>query len=65
MAHIEEQRPIWVRPRAAARLAGLGLTRTYELINSGQLVSRKIDRVRLVSVASIEALGQPDNKAAA
>jgi excisionase family DNA binding protein len=51
------QRPLWVRPREACRLTGLGLTRVYELLNSGDLESRKLGRARLVSVTSIERLG--------
>jgi hypothetical protein len=51
-------RPILVRPREAARLAGVGLTRLYELLNADALESRKLGRARLVSVASIERLGQ-------
>jgi len=50
--------PIWVRPKEAARLAGIGLTKIYEMLASGQLISRKIGRMRLVSVASIRALGE-------
>jgi len=53
----EEPRPIWVRPKAAAKLGGFGLTRCYELINGGQLETRKVGGMRLVKVASIEALG--------
>jgi excisionase family DNA binding protein len=49
---------IWVRPKEAARLAGIGLTRIYEMIASGEVVSRKIGRMRLISVASIKALGE-------
>jgi hypothetical protein len=52
--HIE---PIWVRPKKAALIGGFGLTRCYELINGGQLKTRKIGGMRLVSVASIKALG--------
>ena len=59
MEHLikEEAKPIWVRPKAAAKLGGFGLTRCYELINEGQLKTRKVGGMRLVSVASIEALG--------
>jgi hypothetical protein len=49
---------IWLRPKQAAQVAGIGLTRLYELLGSGELVSRKIGRIRLVSVASIRALGE-------
>ena len=57
MKQHEIQRPLWVRPQEACRLSGLGLTRLYELLNSGDLESRKLGRSRLVSVASIERLG--------
>ena len=52
--------PIWVRPKRAAHIGGFGLTRCYELINDGQLTTRKIGGMRLVSVASIKALGAAD-----
>jgi hypothetical protein len=47
-----------VRPKEAARIAGIGLTRLYELLGSDQLVNRKIGNIRLISVASIRALGE-------
>ena len=53
----ERVKPIWVRPKAAAKLGGFGLTRCYELINGGQLKTRKVGGMRLVSVASIEDIG--------
>jgi hypothetical protein len=49
--------PIWVRPKRAAQIGGFGLTRCYELINDGQLKTTKVGGMRLVSVASIKALG--------
>lgn len=58
MASAQPSNPIWVRPREACRLASVGLTRIYELMNEGALESRKIGRSRLISVASIEQLGQ-------
>jgi hypothetical protein len=51
-------RPIWVRPKEAAKLGGFGLTRCYELMNNGTLRTIKLGGMRLVSVASIENLGQ-------
>lgn len=54
----DKAKPIWVRPKKAAQIGGFGLTKCFELIASGQLVSRKIDGMRLVSVQSIEELGQ-------
>jgi len=50
-------RPLWVSPREASRLTGIGLTRLYELLNNHTLKSIKLGRKRLVSYASIEALG--------
>jgi hypothetical protein len=60
-----QERPIWVRPKRAAELGGFGLTRCYELINNGILETVKVDGMRLVSVASIERLGQAQNTQAA
>jgi len=45
------------RPKRAAQIGGFGLTRCYELINDGQLKTTKVGGMRLVSVASIKALG--------
>ena len=43
----------------------MGVTKLYELIGDGRLVTRRVDGMRLVSVASIEKLGgQPDTPAA-
>jgi hypothetical protein len=53
----EQIEPIWVRPKRAAAIGGFGLTRCYELIKDGQLRTRKVGGMRLVSVASIKALG--------
>lgn len=48
--------PETVSVAEAARLIGLGLTKTYELINAGELHSLKIGRRRLVRVESIRCL---------
>jgi excisionase family DNA binding protein len=48
----------WVRPRHAAKLLGCGLTKTYELIADGRLVTKKVDGMRLISVVSIERIGE-------
>ena len=65
MKTIDLTRPLWVRPQEACRLTGLGLTRIYELLNSGDLESRKLGRARLVSVSSIERLGDDQTPEAA
>jgi excisionase family DNA binding protein len=62
---VDIPRPLWVRPKEACRLTGLGMTRVYELLNSGDLQSRKLGRARLVSVASIERLGDDQKPEAA
>jgi excisionase family DNA binding protein len=65
MAKYELTPPIWVRPREACRLMGAGMTRVYELLASGELESRKVGGLRLISVASIARLGESDTPAAA
>ena len=47
---------IWVRPKEACRIGGFGLTRCYELLNDGKLKSRKVGRMRLINIQSIEEL---------
>ena len=53
----EEIEPIFVRPKRGAKMAGIGLTKFYELMNSGIIKSRKVGGMRLAEVASIKALG--------
>jgi hypothetical protein len=48
--------PITVSVADAMRLSGLGLTKTYELINGGRLKTVKIDNKRLIIYASLKAL---------
>jgi excisionase family DNA binding protein len=50
-------KPIWVTPSEAIRLSGIGRTMLYELIADGTIKSVKVRGKRLVSFASIEALG--------
>jgi hypothetical protein len=54
----EPPRPIWVNPREACRISSLGLTLLYEYLNDGTIESRRIGNRRLVSVASLERLGE-------
>lgn len=56
----ETSRPIWVSPREACRISSLGMTRIYELLNDGTLVSRKLGNRRLVLHESLERLGIED-----
>jgi excisionase family DNA binding protein len=50
------QEPILCSIADAARLLGLGLTKTNELVVSRELVSHKIGSRRLVRLDSIKAL---------
>lgn len=49
-------KPLTVRIPEAARMTGLGRTKLYELIASGDLAVVKIGRATLITMASIEAL---------
>jgi hypothetical protein len=40
-------------------MLGIGMTKCYDLLNSGKLKSIKVDGLRLISIASIETIGQP------
>jgi len=53
----DEVEPIWVRPRPGAKIAGIGLTKFYELMNRGIIENAKVDGMRLAKVASIKSLG--------
>lgn len=48
-------RPLAVSPTDAARLLGVGRTRLYEELSSGDLPSFRLGRRRLIRVTAIEA----------
>jgi excisionase family DNA binding protein len=52
---MENTLPLSVKPRAAAVLLSVGLTRIYELLNSGSLESFHDGRSRLITTDSIRA----------
>ena len=58
---------IWVDVDDAIRLSGIGRTTVYKLIHEGRLVSTTVGRKRIISVKSIERLGesQPEETATA
>ena len=56
----DSSKPIWVRPKKATQIGGFGLTKCYEMISKGMLISRKVDGLRLISVESIERLGRDE-----
>ncbi|MGE0044904.1 MAG: helix-turn-helix domain-containing protein [Hyphomonadaceae bacterium] len=47
--------PLAVAPAEAARISGLGRTRLYEAITSGELPSLKIGARRLIKMVDLEA----------
>ena len=49
--------PIWIRPRDAVAQYGIRMTLLYKLINEGQIISKLIGGARVLSVASLDALG--------
>ncbi len=51
----ELTRPLAVPPAEAARLAGIGRTRLYFAISSGELASFKIGTRRLIKLSALEA----------
>jgi len=48
--------PIAVPPKAAFAAIGVGVTKGYELINSGELETFKIGRATRITTASVKAL---------
>lgn len=52
----EPMRPITVRIPEACRITGIGRSKIYELIQSGDLTTIKIGTMTLIPVDSIEAL---------
>lgn len=47
--------PLCVRIPAAARLLGIGRTKTYELINASELETIKVGQTVLITMKSLEA----------
>jgi excisionase family DNA binding protein len=45
--------PLAVRPREAAQMLGVGLTKLYELLDAGDLESFHIGRARRITTASL------------
>ena len=56
--------PILVSIREAGRIVGVGRTKTYELLDRGDLETVKLDGRRLVVMASIKKLIQKLREAA-
>ena len=50
---VREDYPIMVRIEGAVQLTGIGRTKLYELIGSGEIESVKIGRSRHIIVASL------------
>ena len=48
-------RPIAVSPAEAARMAGIGRTKLYEIMGANELASIKLGSRRLIRVSDIEA----------
>lgn len=48
--------PVAVRPKDAFDALGVGVTKGYELIGSGELQAIKIGRATRITVASVRAL---------
>lgn len=48
------QAPLLVNPEEAARVLGIGRTRTYALIASGELQSVKLGRARRIPRTALE-----------
>ena len=55
---LSPEKRIWVTPKEAIRISGIGRTRLYELLADGSIKSIKVGGKRLISYASIETLGE-------
>lgn len=51
-----DTKPLTVSVEAARKMLGIGITKAYELLNSGELRSIKLGRKRLILVTSIHEL---------
>lgn len=45
--------PITVRPKEAAKMIGIGMTKLYELINSKEIPSFLVGRTRMIEVEEL------------
>jgi hypothetical protein len=50
--------PKWVSPEDACAIGGFGMTRCYEMMNDGTLISKKLGTRRLIYVDSINTAGE-------
>jgi excisionase family DNA binding protein len=53
---MSELEPLTVRVATAVKITGLGRSRIYELIQSGDLETVKVGRATLISYASVKEL---------
>ena len=56
MEHTPPAPPLAVRVRDAAHMIGIGRTKLYELIGSGELQTVKIGRATLITMSSLRRL---------
>lgn len=55
MSEGDPYKPLTVRIRDACRMTGIGRSKLYELIESGDIEVIKIGRMTLISVSELEA----------
>jgi hypothetical protein len=46
----------WVRPRRAREVVDIGVTKLYQLIKDGRVVSKRVDGMRLIHLPSLKNL---------
>lgn len=56
MTELRSAEPICVRVNDAARMIGIGRTKLYELIATGELETVKIGKATRITIASLHAL---------
>ena len=56
MEHTPPDPPLAVRVRDAAHMIGIGRTKVYDLIGSGELQTVKIGRATLITMSSLRRL---------
>ncbi len=56
MNHTPPAPPLAVRVRDAAHMIGIGRTKVYDLIGSGELQTVKIGRATLITMSSLRRL---------
>jgi predicted site-specific integrase-resolvase len=61
----QEVEALWVRPKQACQIIGVGLSKLYQMMAEGKLATTKLDGMRLIEVKELRRLCEGTGKPAA